>query len=164
MTSNWSSPTKYHRHPRPSTTIIPSPNSAVIPDPDRGSTGLRLQASPRSAKTKVLAYAGYPIKSSMAVVLWIRRIIKHDLRTSIHPASGMANDAEWLPISNHHCYIACDPNAFLSSGLRKGNAGLTLIFTTAIFIADFANFIRLKKQHLRHAFVGIDLRRQGCGI
>src|SRR5208282_2606426 len=46
------------------------------------------------------------------------------------------------------------------SGLRQRDAALPLVLAAAIPVRGFAYFVRLEKQHLRDALVGINLRRQ----
>ena len=48
--------------------------------------------------------------------------------------------------------------------LGQGNAFLALVFTAPVKVGGFADLVRFEKQHLRHAFIGIDLCRQRCGI
>src|SRR5690625_2835884 len=50
------------------------------------------------------------------------------------------------------------------SGLRQGHAALALVFAAAIGIAGVAHFVGFEKQHLRHALVGVDARRQRRGV
>ncbi len=45
------------------------------------------------------------------------------------------------------------------SSLGKGNAFLPLVLPAAVLVGNFADFIRLVKQHLCHSLVGVDLRR-----
>jgi hypothetical protein len=42
----------------------------------------------------------------------------------------------------------------------QGHPNLTLVFTTAVFVGRFAPLIGLKEQHLRHTFIGVNLRWQ----
>ncbi len=44
------------------------------------------------------------------------------------------------------------------------HAALTLVFSAAIFVRGFADFVRLEKYDLRYALIRIDLRRQGRGV
>jgi len=50
------------------------------------------------------------------------------------------------------------------SGLRQRHAGLPLVLAAAIAVRGFADLVGLQEQHLRDAFVGVDLRRQGRGV
>ena len=50
------------------------------------------------------------------------------------------------------------------SGFWQGNTLLALVFTATVSIRSLTYLVRLKEQHLRHAFVGIYLCRQRRGI
>ena len=51
-----------------------------------------------------------------------------------------------------------------ASDFWQGHAALPLIFALAIFVRSFAFFVRLKKEHLGDAFVGVNFGRQRRGI
>src|SRR5690606_16260339 len=50
------------------------------------------------------------------------------------------------------------------SGFRQRDAGLALVLAAAVAIAGLADLVGLEEQHLRHALVRVDARRQGCGV
>src|ERR1700722_16812751 len=45
-------------------------------------------------------------------------------------------------------------------GLRQCHAALALVLAAAIPVRGLADFVGFEEQHLRHALVGVDLRRQ----
>src|SRR5689334_13618430 len=88
-----------------------------------------------------------------------------------HAASTAANTASGMNLSSREkgfC-IGRFPREFGGearrvSGLRQRDAALALVFAAAVAVADVADFVGLQEQHLRHAFVGVDLRRQRRGV
>src|SRR5438128_1053972 len=48
--------------------------------------------------------------------------------------------------------------------LRQRDALLALVLAPAILVGSLADLVRFEKNHLRDAFVGVDLRRQWGGI
>jgi len=54
--------------------------------------------------------------------------------------------------------------AFLRLRSRQGHAALALVFAAAVGVAGGADFVGFEEQHLGHAFVGVDLGRQWCGV
>src|ERR1700741_4193002 len=66
--------------------------------------------------------------------------------------------ATWL-----NAMIATDAGleeAHTASDLRQRDALLTLVFSAAILVRGLAHLVGLEEDHLRHAFVGVDLGRQ----
>ena len=52
----------------------------------------------------------------------------------------------------------------MKSNFRQGHAVLSLIFSAAIFIGNFAYFVGFKENHLSHSLVRVNLGRQRCGV
>src|SRR5581483_1316193 len=50
------------------------------------------------------------------------------------------------------------------SSPRQGHPALPLVLAAAVAVTGFADLVGAEKQHLRHALVGVDLRRQGGGV
>ena len=50
------------------------------------------------------------------------------------------------------------------SGFGESDAGLPLVFPAAVLVRGLAHFAGLKEDHLRHALVGVDFRRQRRGV
>ena len=48
--------------------------------------------------------------------------------------------------------------------LRQRDAALALVFAAAIFVGGFADFVGFEEDHLRDAFVSVDLRGQWCRV
>ena len=54
--------------------------------------------------------------------------------------------------------------AFSRLKFGKNDALLVLIFALAVGVADLAHLIGLEEEDLAESFVGVDTRRQGCGV
>src|SRR5246127_1757675 len=78
--------------------------------------------------------------------------------TTAEAENHRAIAATWLT-----AMIATDAGleeAHTASDLRQRDALLTLVFSAAILVRGLAHLVGLEEDHLRHAFVGVDLRRQ----
>ena len=73
------------------------------------------------------------------------------------PAEDSLEGEDGTEAPAHRADVPC-------SGTRQGHAALPHVLARPIPVGGFADLVRLQKQHLRHSLVGINLRRQGCGI
>ena len=83
------------------------------------------------------------------------------------------HQSRWTPVDNApECWTLalsksryskqlseCVAGHAISSGSRQGNAGLPLIFSFAVLIRNFALLFTLKKNHLSHPFIRVNLSR-----
>src|SRR5690242_9139945 len=84
----------------------------------------------------------------------IRLLFNIDIRRNLRKGWSDGNGKPTTGEPRRHSAVAGD------SGVRQRNAALAHVFAAAILVADLAILVGFEKQHLRHAFIGVDARRQ----
>src|SRR5581483_1835265 len=83
---------------------------------------------------------------------------------TIIDASTTAAATPAPPIHAGSSRVTPAAGACATSDLRQRDALLALVLAAAILVRGFANLVGLEEDHLRDAFVGIDLRGQRRGV
>src|SRR5581483_8842498 len=68
------------------------------------------------------------------------------------------------PITTGSSRATPSARAGVTSDLGQRDALLALVLAAAVLVGSLADFVGLEEDHLRHTFIGVDLRGQGRGV